>query len=153
MCDHCASEHRQDSRERYRLGRSLFEDDYEIPYNAVNDRYYSADYEMTETIGEYAKGSRWTAEDMVLARSEGDLPSDTLLINLRSGNYTTLGMVEEIEMSEYVFFDENGVKWVWDQLNYRVVTVDTREDPQSGYEAHSLRQALEALYENGYIKN
>lgn len=92
LCENCRIEHRRESKRKY--ANVLYEDnDYEIPYNAINERWTNAEYEMIETIGEYRKGSHWTTEDMIVARDEGDLPGDLWLLHRQSKNYIQLMMV------------------------------------------------------------
>jgi hypothetical protein len=92
-CNECEEQRIKDSKLRYRMGHSLFEDGYEIPYNAINDRWDTADYALAED-----ENKHFTWEDMVVMRQEGDLPDTTQLIDLRTGNTTYLGLLEDIDM-------------------------------------------------------
>ena len=93
MCDVCAGEHRQDSRERYRLGRSLFEDDYETPYNAAQERYEMAEFELVNATEIFRAGARFAYEDLVEMRDSKQLPGMTQLRDIQTGNYTLLGLI------------------------------------------------------------
>ncbi len=57
---------------------------------------------------------------------------------------------------EYIFYDAEGYRWVWLPAENRVVIddddPDNRKNPEGGYPAFSLEQAIKTLTEYGYIR-
>jgi hypothetical protein len=93
-CPACEAVRIADSKRNYRMGHSLFEDDYEIPYNAVQERYEMAEYLISDDPSNlFNPGARFPLDELIDMREDNTLPGETELEEVGTGQKTYLRML------------------------------------------------------------